>query len=66
MAEKMALTQFLSPKANLRVDEFGENPAKCMKTIVQIIQGIRKATHPGFRVDVKSRSVDVAVQGDRS
>jgi 2,4-dienoyl-CoA reductase-like NADH-dependent reductase (Old Yellow Enzyme family) len=58
------IAQFLSPKTNLRTDEFGGTPAKRAEIVLRIIKGIRTATNPQFCVGIKMNSVDVSEQGD--
>jgi 2,4-dienoyl-CoA reductase-like NADH-dependent reductase (Old Yellow Enzyme family) len=58
------IAQFLSPKVNLRTDEFGGTPAKRAEIVLRIIEGIRTTTSPQFCVGIKMNSVDVSEQGD--
>jgi 2,4-dienoyl-CoA reductase-like NADH-dependent reductase (Old Yellow Enzyme family) len=58
------IAQFLSPKTNLRTDEFGGNPGKRAEMVLRIIKGTRAATIPEFCVGIKMNSVDVSEQGD--
>jgi 2,4-dienoyl-CoA reductase-like NADH-dependent reductase (Old Yellow Enzyme family) len=58
------IAQFLSPKTNLRTDEFGGTPAKRAEMVLRIIKGIRAATSPQFCVGIKMNSVDVSEQGN--
>lgn len=58
------IAQFLSPKTNLRTDEFGGTPAKRAEMVLRIIKGIRAATSPQFCIGIKMNSVDVSEQGD--
>jgi 2,4-dienoyl-CoA reductase-like NADH-dependent reductase (Old Yellow Enzyme family) len=57
------IAQFLSPKTNLRTDEFGGSPAKRAEMVLRIIKGIRAATSSQFCVGIKMNSVDVSEQG---
>ncbi|RDH22372.1 FMN-linked oxidoreductase [Aspergillus niger ATCC 13496] len=52
------LSQFLSPTANLRTDQYGGSPAGRVKIIVDIIHAIRKAVPATFCVGIKLNSVD--------
>jgi 2,4-dienoyl-CoA reductase-like NADH-dependent reductase (Old Yellow Enzyme family) len=58
------IAQFLSPKTNLRTDEFGGTPTKRAEMVVRIIKGIRAATSPQFCIGIKMNSVDVSEQGN--
>lgn len=63
-AHGFLISQFLSPKTNLRTDEFGGTPAKRAEIVLRIIKGIRAVTSPQFCVGIKMNSVDVSEQGD--
>lgn len=52
------LTQFLSPKTNQRVDEYGGSAIKRAKIVVDIIDAIRTAVPSGFCVGIKLNSAD--------
>jgi 2,4-dienoyl-CoA reductase-like NADH-dependent reductase (Old Yellow Enzyme family) len=54
------LAQFLSPKTNLRTDEFGGTPAKRAEIVLRIIRAVRKATSKEFCIGIKMNSVDAA------
>jgi 2,4-dienoyl-CoA reductase-like NADH-dependent reductase (Old Yellow Enzyme family) len=58
------IAQFLSPKTNLRTDEFGGTPARRAEIVLRIIKGIRVATCSQFCIGIKMNSVDVSEQGD--
>jgi 2,4-dienoyl-CoA reductase-like NADH-dependent reductase (Old Yellow Enzyme family) len=58
------MAQFLSPKTNVRTDEFGGTPPKRTKIVLRIIEGIRAATSSQFCVGIKMNSVDISEQGD--
>jgi 2,4-dienoyl-CoA reductase-like NADH-dependent reductase (Old Yellow Enzyme family) len=58
------IAQFLSPKVNLRTDEFGGTPAKRAEIVLRIIEGIRTATCPQFCIGIKMNSVDVSEQSE--
>ncbi|RFU28928.1 hypothetical protein B7463_g7425, partial [Scytalidium lignicola] len=57
------LTQFLSPKSNLRTDEFGGTAAKRAEIVVRIISGIRAVTSKDFCIGVKFNSADASDTG---
>ncbi|KAH8820114.1 NADH:flavin oxidoreductase/NADH oxidase-like protein [Xylogone sp. PMI_703] len=57
------LSQFLSPKSNLRTDEFGGTAAKRAEVVVRIIREIRNATGKDFQVGIKLNSADVSATG---
>jgi 2,4-dienoyl-CoA reductase-like NADH-dependent reductase (Old Yellow Enzyme family) len=57
------LSQFLSPKTNLRTDEFGGTPKKRAEIVLRIIKRIREITGPKFCIGIKLNSVDVSDQG---
>jgi 2,4-dienoyl-CoA reductase-like NADH-dependent reductase (Old Yellow Enzyme family) len=52
------LTQFLSPKTNKRVDDYGGSAVKRAKIVVDIIQAVRAAVPSGFCVGIKLNSAD--------
>ncbi|KAH8597181.1 NADH:flavin oxidoreductase/NADH oxidase-like protein [Bisporella sp. PMI_857] len=54
------LAQFMSPKTNLRTDEFGGTAVKRVEIVLRIMKGIRGATKKGFCVGIKLNSVDVS------
>lgn len=54
------LTQFLSPRTNLRTDEFGGSSAKRAEIVLRIIHGIRKVTNREFCIGIKMNSVDAS------
>ncbi|PVI08104.1 FMN-linked oxidoreductase [Periconia macrospinosa] len=53
------LTQFLSPKTNLRTDDYGGTPEKRARIVVEIIRAIRAVVPPSFCVGIKFNSADV-------
>jgi 2,4-dienoyl-CoA reductase-like NADH-dependent reductase (Old Yellow Enzyme family) len=53
------LTQFLSPKTNLRTDDYGGTPAKRAKIVVDLIRAIRKELPKSFTIGIKLNSADV-------
>lgn len=52
------ITQFLSPLSNLRTDQWGGDPARRMRFLLEIVRGIRARVSPGFAVAVKLNSAD--------
>jgi 2,4-dienoyl-CoA reductase-like NADH-dependent reductase (Old Yellow Enzyme family) len=54
------LAQFLSPKTNLRTDEFGGSSAKRAEIVLQIIRRVRQATSKDFCIGIKLNSVDAS------
>jgi 2,4-dienoyl-CoA reductase-like NADH-dependent reductase (Old Yellow Enzyme family) len=52
------LAQFLSPRSNMRTDDYGGNPAKRARLVVEIIKAIRSAVPKGFTVGIKLNSAD--------
>ncbi|MEV0669233.1 NADH:flavin oxidoreductase/NADH oxidase family protein [Mycobacterium sp. NPDC050441] len=52
------VTQFLSPLTNLRNDQWGGDPQRRMRFLLEIVRGIRKRVSPGFAVSVKLNSAD--------
>ncbi|CAH0046694.1 unnamed protein product [Clonostachys solani] len=58
------LSQFLSPKANLRTDAYGGSPAARTKIVVDILKAIRAAVPPTFCVGLKLNSTDHQTAGN--
>src|SRR6476469_7351561 len=52
------VTQFLSPLTNLRDDEWGGDPSRRMRFLLEIVRRIRARVSPGFAVSVKLNSAD--------
>ena len=52
------VTQFLSPLTNLRNDEWGGDPARRMRFLIEIVRRVRTRVNPGFAVSVKLNSAD--------
>ena len=52
------VTQFLSPLTNLRDDEWGGDPQRRMRFLLEIVRRIRARVSPGFAVSVKLNSAD--------
>ncbi|MGO9154688.1 NADH:flavin oxidoreductase/NADH oxidase family protein [Mycobacterium sp.] len=52
------VTQFLSPLTNLRDDEWGGDPRRRMRFLLEIVRRIRARVSPGFAVSVKLNSAD--------
>lgn len=53
------LSQFLSPRTNLRTDDYGGTAAKRAKIVTDIIRSIRKEVPSSFCVGLKLNSADV-------
>ena len=52
------VTQFLSPLTNLRTDEWGGDPERRMRFLVEVIRRVRGRVTPSFAVSVKLNSAD--------
>lgn len=52
------VSQFLSPRANERTDEWGGTPEHRMRFLVEVVRAIRAAVSPTFAVGVKLNSAD--------
>ena len=52
------VTQFLSPLTNLRDDEWGGDPTRRMRFLLEIVRRVRTRVSPGFAVSVKLNSAD--------
>ncbi|PTL59918.1 NADH:flavin oxidoreductase/NADH oxidase family protein [Paraconexibacter algicola] len=52
------VSQFLSPLANQRTDDWGGTPEKRMRFLLEVVRAIRAAVSPGFAVGVKLNSAD--------
>lgn len=52
------VSQFLSPRTNIREDEWGGNPENRMRFLLRICRGLREALGPNFPVAVKLNSAD--------
>jgi len=52
------VSQFLSPKQNLRTDEWGGDAERRRKFVLAVYRAIRAATRPGFSVGIKMNSAD--------
>lgn len=52
------VTQFLSPLTNLREDEWGGDPQRRMRFLLEVVRRIRSRVSPGFAVSVKLNSAD--------
>lgn len=52
------VSQFLSPRANERTDEWGGTPEHRMRFLVEVVRAIRGAVSPTFAVGVKLNSAD--------
>lgn len=52
------VAQFLSPLANQRTDEWGGDPERRMRFVLEVLRRIRSAVSPGFAVGIKLNSAD--------
>jgi len=52
------VTQFLSPRTNRRTDEWGGDPERRMRFLLEVVRRIRGRVSPGFAVSVKLNSAD--------
>jgi 2,4-dienoyl-CoA reductase-like NADH-dependent reductase (Old Yellow Enzyme family) len=52
------VTQFLSPLTNLRDDEWGGDPTRRMRFLLEVVRRVRDRVSPGFAVSVKLNSAD--------
>jgi 2,4-dienoyl-CoA reductase-like NADH-dependent reductase (Old Yellow Enzyme family) len=52
------VSQFLSPRANVRDDEWGGDPERRRRFLLEIVRAMRKAVGPAFPVGVKLNSAD--------
>ncbi|MCX5335962.1 NADH:flavin oxidoreductase/NADH oxidase family protein [Streptomyces sp. NBC_00140] len=52
------VNQFLSPLSNRRDDEWGGDPERRMRFVLEIVRRIRSRVSPGFAVAVKLNSAD--------
>ena len=52
------VSQFLSPLTNLRTDDWGGDPARRRRFLLEIVRAIRAAVGPDFPIGVKLNSAD--------
>lgn len=52
------VAQFLSPLSNQRTDEWGGDPERRRRFLIEIVRRIRSTVAPGFAVSVKLNSAD--------
>ncbi|WP_406470527.1 NADH:flavin oxidoreductase/NADH oxidase family protein [Streptomyces sp. NBC_01615] len=52
------VNQFLSPLSNRRDDEWGGDPERRMRFVLEVVRRIRSRVSPGFAVSVKLNSAD--------
>ncbi|TQC43016.1 NADH:flavin oxidoreductase/NADH oxidase family protein [Rhodococcus sp. WS4] len=52
------VAQFLSPLANRRDDEWGGDPNRRMRFVLEVVRRIRARVSPGFAVGIKLNSAD--------
>ncbi|TFH36856.1 MAG: FAD-dependent oxidoreductase [Dehalococcoidia bacterium] len=62
-AHSYLVDQFISPAANLRTDCYGGNVANRARFMVEIFEGVRAATGPGFPVWVRINGREYGVDG---
>lgn len=53
------LSTFLTPKTNLRTDDYGGSPAKRARIVIEVIRAVRKVVPASFCVGIKINSADV-------
>jgi 2,4-dienoyl-CoA reductase-like NADH-dependent reductase (Old Yellow Enzyme family) len=52
------VTQFLSPLANQRTDDWGGDPQRRRRFVLEVLREIRRQISPGFAVGIKLNSAD--------
>lgn len=52
------VAQFLSPLSNQRTDEWGGDPTRRMRFLIEVVRRIRSRVSPGFAVGLKLNSAD--------
>ncbi len=52
------VAQFLSPLSNLRDDEWGGDPERRMRFVLEVVRRVRSRVSPGFAVGIKLNSAD--------
>nr|WP_082876263.1 nitroreductase family deazaflavin-dependent oxidoreductase [Nocardia pseudobrasiliensis] len=52
------VSQFLSPLANRRTDDWGGDPQRRSRFVIEVARAIRGAVSPGFAVGIKLNSAD--------
>lgn len=52
------VSQFLSPLSNLRTDEWGGDPERRRRFLIEIVRAMRAAVGPAFPIGVKLNSAD--------
>jgi 2,4-dienoyl-CoA reductase-like NADH-dependent reductase (Old Yellow Enzyme family) len=52
------VAQFLSPLANRRTDDWGGDPQRRMRFVIEVVRRIRARVSPGFAVGIKLNSAD--------
>ncbi|KXF54867.1 NADH:flavin oxidoreductase [Rhodococcus sp. SC4] len=52
------VAQFLSPLSNQRTDEWGGDPERRMRFVLEVVRRIRSRVSPGFAVGIKLNSAD--------
>jgi len=52
------VSQFLSPLSNQRTDDWGGDPERRMRFVLEVVRRIRSRVSPGFAVGIKLNSAD--------
>ncbi|QUQ67962.1 NADH:flavin oxidoreductase/NADH oxidase family protein [Kutzneria sp. CA-103260] len=52
------VTQFLSPRSNQRTDDWGGDPERRRRFVLEVLRAIRRRVSPGFAVGIKLNSAD--------
>ncbi|WTZ47056.1 nitroreductase family deazaflavin-dependent oxidoreductase [Nocardia sp. NBC_01388] len=52
------VSQFLSPRSNQRTDDWGGDPKRRMRFVLEVVRSIRDAVSPGFGLGIKLNSAD--------
>ncbi|MFI9380128.1 NADH:flavin oxidoreductase/NADH oxidase family protein [Kutzneria sp. NPDC052558] len=52
------VTQFLSPRSNRRVDDWGGDAERRRRFVLEVLRAIRRRVSPGFAVGIKLNSAD--------
>jgi 2,4-dienoyl-CoA reductase-like NADH-dependent reductase (Old Yellow Enzyme family)/thioredoxin reductase len=62
-AHSYLVDQFISPASNLRTDRYGGSVANRARFMVEILEGVRVATGPGFPVWVRMNGREYGLEG---
>lgn len=63
LAHGFLLSQFLSPAANLRTDEYGGSPENRRRIALEVVAAVRSEVGPEFPIGVKLNSSDFSRNG---